>query len=316
MKKINIIFCGSSKFSLENLKYIYKINFYCNIVYIMLKNKINKNIKLIINFANKNNIKIIYIININKEIDIINNIIIKNKIELIICCSFGVIFPKKIFNIIKYGIINIHASILPEFKGPSPIFYTLFNEKKISGITIFKINEIIDDGDIIYKSFFYIKKNEKYTNLYKRLYKFSSYLIINILKNIKNKKNIIINKCNNLNINNSYTKKINKNLFEIKWNYEVKFIDKIIRLSTNEIKSFFLYKNINIKIINHEYIYDKNINSNFGKIYLINNYGVYIKVLNGFIVLKRIQFPNKNPIYIKDLLNYNKYFFIINQNII
>ncbi|QTJ62872.1 formyltransferase family protein [Candidatus Nardonella dryophthoridicola] len=305
---INIIFAGSDLFSLINIIEINKIKLY-NIVYIILKDikKKNKEINSIINFSKENNIKILYINKYNIENKISINIINNNKIKLIIISSFGIIFPDKILNIVKYGFINIHASILPKYIGPSPIYNTIINKDKISGITIFKINKIIDNGEIIFRSYIKIKKNENYYNLYIKLAKFSSFCILKILRNILlNKKILKIDKCLKINIKKKITKKIHKYESKINFNNNIKKIDLKIRLFNYKIKSFFIYKNINIKIIKHEYIFDKNINNEIKKIYLINNYGIYIKVNKGLIVLKKIQFPNKNPTTIKDLINSKK----------
>ncbi len=75
--------------------------------------------------------------------------------EVYVVVAFGIILPDNILNIPKYGIVNIHPSLLPKYRGPSPIRSAILNDDKDMGITIMKIDEKMDHGPII--------TQEKYT---------------------------------------------------------------------------------------------------------------------------------------------------------
>jgi len=79
---------------------------------------------------------------------------IKNlKPDLGIVAAYGQILPKTILDIPKYGFLNIHPSLLPRWRGPSPIQYTILNGDKETGVTIILMNEKMDEGPIIALSF-------------------------------------------------------------------------------------------------------------------------------------------------------------------
>ena len=73
------------------------------------------------------------------------------QLDFIVVFSFGLILPKEILEIPKYGCINIHASLLPKWRGASPVQHALMKNEKITGYTFIIMNENLDEGNIIYK---------------------------------------------------------------------------------------------------------------------------------------------------------------------
>lgn len=71
------------------------------------------------------------------------------KPDLLIVAGFGKILPKEILEFPKYGVLNIHPSLLPKYRGPSPIQQTILNGDKEAGVSIMKLNEKIDEGDLL-----------------------------------------------------------------------------------------------------------------------------------------------------------------------
>ena len=106
--------------------------------------------------------------------------------DLIITCAFGQILSKEILDIPKYGVFNIHASILPYYRGASPIHYAILNGEKKTGVTIMKTDEGIDTGDIIIKEELEIGEEETCGELFERLSLLGSKLIIKALNQLKN----------------------------------------------------------------------------------------------------------------------------------
>lgn len=89
--------------------------------------------------------------------------------DLMITCAFGQILSQEILDIPKLGVINIHASLLPKYRGASPIHYAILNGEKETGITIMKTDIGIDTGDIIYAEKIDILDNETTGELFGRL---------------------------------------------------------------------------------------------------------------------------------------------------
>ena len=89
--------------------------------------------------------------------------------DLMITCAFGQILSQEILDIPKYGVINIHASLLPKYRGASPIHYAILNGEKTTGITIMKTDIGIDTGDILLQKSIDIGGNETCGELFDRL---------------------------------------------------------------------------------------------------------------------------------------------------
>ncbi|MFH1353079.1 MAG: methionyl-tRNA formyltransferase [bacterium] len=89
--------------------------------------------------------------------------------DLFVVVSFGRIFTKEFLKIPKIGAVNIHFSLLPRYRGPAPIEWAVFNGEKITGVTVFFINEKVDSGDIIIQRKFEIGALESAEHLYGRL---------------------------------------------------------------------------------------------------------------------------------------------------
>ncbi len=89
--------------------------------------------------------------------------------ELIVVTAYGQILPKEILELPKYGCINIHASLLPKYRGAAPINWVLLNGEKETGVTSMQMSEGLDTGDMLIKESVSIGENETYSQLYSRL---------------------------------------------------------------------------------------------------------------------------------------------------
>ncbi len=104
-----------------------------------------------------------------EKISEISEKISKLKPDLIITASYGQIIPKNILDVPKYGSINIHPSLLPKYRGPSPIQTAILNGDKVTGISIMLMDEKMDNGPILAQKKVAIKNKENYQSLEKRL---------------------------------------------------------------------------------------------------------------------------------------------------
>ena len=101
--------------------------------------------------------------------------------DVIITCAFGQILSQEIIDIPKYGVINIHASILPKYRGASPVHYAILNGEKEVGVTIMKTDIGIDTGDILYVKKTAVNDGETCGSLMDRLSKLGAEAIIESL---------------------------------------------------------------------------------------------------------------------------------------
>ena len=112
--------------------------------------------------------------------------IIDENPDMIVVVSYGKFLPKSILNKPKYGCINVHPSLLPQYRGSAPIQWAILNGDKITGTTIMKMNEKMDAGDIILQKEVSILENETTGELWDRLAKISSELLLDAIEQIEN----------------------------------------------------------------------------------------------------------------------------------
>ena len=136
------------------------------------------------------------------------------KPDLFVVISYKIL-PKDIFSLPRLGSINLHPSLLPKYRGASPIQYSIFNGDKLTGVTIFKLSSGIDSGKILFQKEIEIPKDIIFSDLYEMLSKFGADAVKYSLDNFTRLNNSSIQQ----NIENvSKAPKINKNDRVIRWN--------------------------------------------------------------------------------------------------
>lgn len=147
MNNLKVIFMGTPEFSLPVLE---GLNSKYNVVMVVCQpdkpsNRGVVQYSPVKDFAIKNNIKVFQPVNVKNEY----HEILSEKPDLIVTCAYGQIIPKEILDYPKYGCINVHASLLPKLRGGAPIHRSIIEGHKETGITIMKMKEKMDAGDII-----------------------------------------------------------------------------------------------------------------------------------------------------------------------
>ena len=110
------------------------------------------------------------------------------KPDLIVIVAYGKILPKEMIDIPKLGTINVHASMLPKYRGAAPVQRALLNGDKFTGITIMKVTEELDAGDIILQESIPIYETDNTATLTEKLFKLGTQLLVKAVSQIKNGK--------------------------------------------------------------------------------------------------------------------------------
>ena len=105
----------------------------------------------------------------------------KIKADLFIVAAYGKIIPKEILEIPEFGILNVHPSLLPKYRGASPIQTALLNGDKETGITIMKMDEKMDHGAIVHSTQITVNRDENYITLSKKLAEKSAEILIDVI---------------------------------------------------------------------------------------------------------------------------------------
>ena len=174
------------------------------------------------------------------------NFIKKTNPNIVIVVAYGQIIPKKFLDLPNVIFLNIHASILPKWRGAAPIQRAIMNLDKESGISIMKIVSKLDAGPIMMKSKVDISKETNYMDLSKKLSNLGAKLILKSLNLIQNQKANFINQDEK---EASYAKKIDKKESKLVWTTPAKnIVAKINALYPNP-GTWLDYRGSRIKII-------------------------------------------------------------------
>ena len=174
-------------------------------------------------FANKNNIPVFQYNKI--KIEGVNDLK-KLDADVFITCAFGQILSQEILDLPKYGVINIHASLLPKYRGASPIHFAILNGERKTGITIMKTHIGIDTGDILIQESLDIGKEETCGQLFERLSLLGAECIVKALALIESGKANFIKQDDN---KATFSKIIRKEMAKIDWNNDSVFIYNQVR---------------------------------------------------------------------------------------
>lgn len=146
--------------------------------------------------------------------------------DIMVTCAFGQILSKEILDIPKYGVINVHASLLPKYRGASPIHYAILNGDKKTGISIMKTDEGVDTGDVMFSKEISINDNETCGELFDRLSVLGADCLIDALDKIENGEDKYFPQNNDL---ASYTKIFKKEDALIDWSKSAEQIRNLVR---------------------------------------------------------------------------------------
>ncbi len=167
-------------------------------------------------------------------------------LDLVIIVAYGIIIPKEFLLLSKDGFINIHASILPRWRGAAPIQRSLINQDKETGISVMKINEKLDEGDISHIFKITIEENENAESLGERLSILASEKISEVVDSIFEKE---IKFKPQDHSKATYAEKIKKNEGLINWNDNADNIMGLINGLFPYPGGYFIYKGERYKIL-------------------------------------------------------------------
>lgn len=150
----------------------------------------------------------------------------KSRPDVIVVVAFGKILPREILNLPPFGGLNIHASLLPKYRGPSPIHYALLNNEPVTGVSLMKMAETMDTGPILVQEKIKISEQDNLASLHQRLAALGAELLV---KNLPLYLAGKIRPKSQDNAQATYTKKIIKNDGHLDFNLKAEEIARRIR---------------------------------------------------------------------------------------
>ena len=223
--------------------------------------------------------------------------------DLIVVVAYGKILPKEIIDIPKYGIINVHSSLLPKYRGASPIHSAILNGDKESGVSIMYIEEGLDSGDVILKETCEITEDDTLGTLHDRLKELGAIGLEKALKLIEAEE-VKAEKQDDSKA--TFVKPITKEQAKIDWNNTKEVIFNQIR-GLNPFPGAYTHneKNENIKIYKSEKL-EKEYDGENGTVVEMTKKGPVVKVANGALRLLEIKFEGKKLQSGADVVNGRK----------
>ncbi len=149
------------------------------------------------------------------------------KPDVMVVAAFGQIISKEILEMPKYGCINVHASLLPAYRGAAPIQWAVINGDKESGVTIMQMDEGIDTGDMIEKVVIPIAEDETGGSLFDKLSQAGAKLCVKVLQDLEDGK--AVREKQPEESTTPYARMIDKKMGAIDWEKPAKEIEQLIR---------------------------------------------------------------------------------------
>jgi methionyl-tRNA formyltransferase len=301
---MRIIFAGTPDFAVPALSKIHNSNHQVVAVYCQPDRPKGRGKVLtscaVKNFALEKNIDVIQPENFSNEQNLKK--LASLEPDLIIVAAYGQILSKEVLNLPKFGCLNIHASLLPRWRGAAPIERAIHAGDKETGISIMQMNEGLDTGNILLTKKHSISNFETSSSLTESLSILSAELLIEAIDQLPK-----LNPKLQENSKATYAKKILKAEAQIDWKQSAENINQMIRAfnprpiaqSNAEAREF---KDKILRIIEAEVILDE-VSMPPGTVILQNKEVCHINTGDGILSLKRVQLAGKNVVSIKDFNN-------------
>lgn len=218
--------------------------------------------------------------------------------DFIVVVAFGQILSEEVLNIPKYACINVHASLLPKYRGAAPINWVIVDGEKKTGVTTMLMAKGLDTGDMLLKCETDIDENMTAGQLHDILMEKGAELLIDTIEGFKNGK-IKPEKQNEEEA--SYVSVISKDSGEINWNNNALKIHNLIR-GFNPWPSAYTHYEDKVMKIHESKIIDTDFKGIPGLVTDVSKEGIKVETGEGKLLITLVQFPGKKIMSVKDYI--------------
>lgn len=219
--------------------------------------------------------------------------------DIFVTAAYGQILSQEILDIPKYGIINVHASLLPRYRGSSPIQSAILNGDRMTGVTIMQTEAAMDTGDIIMSRSIEIGEMNA-GELSKALSELGGDLLLEALDSIESGTNLPKKQDDTLAV---ACKKFNKDAAELKWECNYYDLYNVIRAFNPNPIAYTWYNGLRLKIYEAEPVESAGIP---GQVLCAGKNGLVVACGTGALKINRLQAPGKHVMTDIEFLNGNK----------
>lgn len=209
--------------------------------------------------------------------------------DIMVVIAFGQIIPKEILEMVPYGCVNVHASLLPKYRGAAPIQWSIIDGEVVTGVTTMQMDEGLDTGDMLLKTEVPITAEETGESLHDKLAKAGAALCVETLAKLQ-EGSIIPEKQGES--PTAYAKMLDKKLGNIDWTKSAAEIERLVR-GLNSWPSAYTYWNKKVVKIWKASVTDENSNEQVGTVVKVEKDGFYVQTGNGLLKVLELQIPGK-----------------------
>ena len=297
---MNIVFMGTPEFAVPSLKKLIE-NHTVQAVFTQPDKPKGRGKKMAISAvkeeALKHNIAVYQPIKLKEDSEMIHKLK-EMQPDFIIVVAFGQILTKEVLDIPKYGCINLHASLLPMYRGAAPLNWAIIKGEKISGNTTMLMDVGLDTGDMLLKETVEITDEMTSGELHDILCESGAKLLLDTIDGVVSG-TITPQKQPE---ETFYAKMLDKQIAQIDWNNSAADIHNLIRGLNPWPVAYTSYKNERMKIFESKVI-DKTTDKVPGSILNVDRKGIVVACKDGCLLLQKVQFPNGKPLYIEQYIN-------------
>ena len=250
-------------------------------------------------YAIKNNIELIELGSFDD--DNIYKKIVSLDIDIFVVVAFRIL-PEKYISIPRFGSINLHASLLPKYRGAAPIQWALMNGDKTTGVSVFQIEKKVDTGKIIYQKKVGIDKSDNFELLSKKLSNLGAEILIKAINNIEDGEANLLRQDNTM---STKAPKISKTMLQIKWDWPAVKINNWIRGLSPKPGMTTIFRKKKIKIIK-SVVTDELVKGVPGIVSNVNKSLLEIHTGSGLLSIKELQQEGKKCLPIEEFLKGNE----------
>ncbi|KAB1154332.1 methionyl-tRNA formyltransferase [Flavobacterium luteum] len=304
MEKLRIVFMGTPEFAVGILDTILKNNYSVVGVITAADKPAGRGQKIkysaVKEYALTNNLRLLQPTNLKDENFIEELKSLNANLQVVVAFRM---LPKVVWEMPQLGTFNLHASLLPNYRGAAPINWAIINGETKTGVTTFFIDDKIDTGAMILSNAIEISENENAGHLHDRLMQLGSKTVVETLALIEKGNVVTTIQKENQEIKTAY--KLDKDNCKINWTKSGTEIHNLIRGLSPYPTAWCIFKDDsqewNVKI--YEALFNKAEHSeSIGKI-ISNKKELKVAVSGGFINILRLQFPGKKKMATQELLN-------------
>lgn len=219
--------------------------------------------------------------------------------DVIVVVAFGQIIPKEILNLAPYGCINVHASLLPKYRGAAPIQWAVIDGEKESGVTIMRMDEGLDTGDMMAKAVVSLDVWETSGSLFDKLSRVGADLLIQTLEDLQEGK--VSYEKQPEESPTPYAQMIQKQMGKIDWNNSAEKIERLIR-GLDPWPSAYTYLNKKTLKIWKAHLTEEVAKAEPGTVVRIDKKGIYVACSDWVLCLDEVQLEGKKRMACADFL--------------